>query len=183
MAPDRRLLRGRDSGSGSHLLEAALRALDQAAHEPSRTRLGLIADLVTHHIDGVGWWLSFCPAGADDVKTAEFAIYRAMPGLLAADLETEMSGSFPLDRYPQTRLALAGGAFTVRASDLTADAAELAILDWIERHSGSGCGGTDAEGDRWLVEIFADELSAFDQELPGIMRLLVLAALHPPIPS
>jgi diguanylate cyclase (GGDEF)-like protein len=182
VAPDRRLIRGRDGGGGRHLVEAALRALDQAAHEPSRTRLGLIADLVTHHIDGVGWWLSFCPRGADDVKTAEFAIYRALPGLLAEDLETEMSGSFPLDRYPQTRLALAGGAFTVRASDLTADAAELAILDGLNATAVVGAGGTDPEGDRWLVEIFADELSAFDQELPGTMRLLVLAALHPPIP-
>ena len=181
-APDRRLLRGRDGESGSHLLEAALRALDQATHEPIRTRLGLIADLVTHQIDGVGWWLSFSPPGSTEVKTAEFAIYRAIPGLSAEDLEAEMSGSFPLDSYPQTRMALAGGAFVVHATDLTADAAELAMLDGLCASAVVGAGGTDAEGDRWLVEIFADELSAFAQDLPGTMRLLVLAALHPPIP-
>ncbi len=179
VTPDRRLLRGRDNGSNSHLLDAALRALDQGAHEPTRTRLGLIADLVTHHIDAVGWWLSFAPPNSPTVKTMEFAIYRAIPGLSAGDLENEMGGTFPLDTYPLTRMALRGGVFTIYATDLTADPAELAILDGLNANAVVGAGGVDADGDGWLVEIFTDELSAMQPELATVMRLLVLAALHP----
>ncbi|MEO8330751.1 MAG: sensor domain-containing diguanylate cyclase, partial [Candidatus Nanopelagicales bacterium] len=156
VTPDRRLLRGRDHSNMSHLLDAALRALDQASHEPTRTRLGLIADLVTHHIDAVGWWLSFAPPRASTIKTMEFAIYRAIPGLQAGDLENEMGGTFPLDVYPQTQMALRGGVFTIYASDLTADPAELAILAGLNASAVIGAGGADADGDGWLIEIFTD---------------------------
>jgi len=164
----------------NHLLDAALRALDQATHEPTRTRLGLIADLVTHHIDAVGWWLSFAPPDSTTIKTMEFAIYRAIPGLESGDLENEMGGTFPLETYPQTRMALRGGVFTIYASDLTADPAELAILNGLNATGVVGAGGADAEGDGWLIEIFTDELSGLQPELASVMRLLVLAALHPP---
>ena len=177
--PDRRLLRGRDAGSASHLFDAALRALDQAAHEPVRTRLGLVADLVTHHIDAVGWWLSFRPSAASMVKTVEFAIYRAIPGLDADDVAEEMLSTFPLDDYPQTKLALGGSAFTIHRDDLTADPAELAILDGLSASAVIGSGGADDDGDQWLVEIFTDDLSALPPELASVLRLLVLAALHP----
>ena len=40
-------------------------------------------------------------------------------------------------------------------------------------------GGTDEHGDGWLVEVFLDELSTQGQEMAGVLRLLVLAALHP----
>ena len=178
-APDRRLLRGRDNNSNSHLLDAALRALDQGAYEPIRTRLGLIADLVTHHIDAVGWWLSFAPPNSATIKTVEFAIYRAIPGLSAGDLENEVDGTFQLDTYPLTRMALRGGVFTIYATDLTADPAELAILDGLNANAVVGAGGVDSDGDGWLVEIFTDELSAMQPELATVIRLLVLAALHP----
>lgn len=180
VAPDRRLLRGRQEGGQSHLLEAALRALDQAASEAVSNRLGVVADLMTHHIDGVGWWLSFAASGADEMRTAEFAIYRAIPGITEDELKTELGSAFPLDTYPQTAAAMRGGGFTVNSSDLTADPAELAILDGLRATSVVAAGGTDPEGDRWLIEIFTDELSAAPAELPSALRLLVLAALHPP---
>ena len=181
--PDRRLLRGRDSTGGSQLTEAALRALDQAVHEPVRSRLGLVADLLTHHIDALGWWISFAPHGASQVRTAEYAVYRAIPGMTDAQLATELGETFELDAYPQTAMAMRGGGFTIHADDLTADPAELAILDGLKATAVVGAGGTDAEGDRWLIEIFTDELSAFPVELQGSIRLLVLAALHPPTSS
>ena len=34
--------------------------------------------------------------------------------------------------------------------------------------------------DGWLVEVFLDDLSTPSQDLAGVLRLLVLAALHPP---
>ncbi|HVQ18874.1 MAG TPA: GGDEF domain-containing protein, partial [Actinomycetes bacterium] len=119
--PDRRIFRGRDEASLGHLTDAALRALDQAVHEPPRARLGLVADLLTHHVDGLGWWISYHAAGVERVRTVDFSLYRKPPGVEPEELETELIGSFELDTYPQTRLALAGGAYAVTSDDATAD--------------------------------------------------------------
>lgn len=179
-SPDRRLLRGRGDGEQARLLAAALRALDQAATETISARLGLVADLVTHHIDGLGWWISFAAPDADAVRTAEFAIYRAIVGVRGDELQNDPGSSFLLSTYPQTALAMRGGSFIVHANDLTADPAELAILDGLGATSVVAAGGTDLEGDRWLVEVFSDGLSASPIELASTLRLLLLAALHPP---
>lgn len=178
-SPDRRLLRGREDGVQGHLLEAALRALDQARTETVTTRLGLVADLITHHIDGLGWWISFAGCGSDSVKTVEYAIYREIPGIRGYELQHEELSVFPLSTYPQTETAMRGGSFSVHSSDLTADPAELAILDGLRATAVIAAGGTDTDGDRWLIEVFTDELSAAAPELSSMLRLLLLAALHP----
>ncbi len=179
LAPDRRVFRGRDSSSLGQLSDAALRALDQAASEAPRTRLGLVADLLTHHVDGLGWWLSLSPQGSDALHTVDLSLYRRPPGLGADEPLSELGEGFALDTYPQTRYALGGGGYAVTAGDPTADPAELAILDGLDASAVIAAGGTDQYGDSWLVEIFLDELSTLGQELAGVLRLLVLAALHP----
>jgi diguanylate cyclase (GGDEF)-like protein len=179
LAPDRRVFRGRDSSSLGQLSDAALRALDQAADEPPRTRLGLVADLVTHHVDGVGWWLSLRPVGADALHTVDLSLYRRPPGLGSDEPLAELGEGFDLADYPQTRYALGGGGYAVTAGDPTADPAEVAILDGLGASAVIAAGGIDDQGDAWLVEIFLDELSILGQELAGVLRLLVLAALHP----
>ena len=178
-AADRRLFRGRDVASLGQLTDAALRALDQAAEEPPRTRLGLVADLFAHHVDGLGWWLSLQVQGAESLRTVDFSLYRRPPGLGAEDVSAEPSGEFALGTYPQTRRALAGGSFLVTVTDITADPAELAILDGMGATAVVAAGSVDQNNDRWLVEIFMDELSSSSQEIAGVLRLLVLAALHP----
>jgi diguanylate cyclase (GGDEF)-like protein len=177
--PDRRLLRGREESTVGHLTDAALRALDQARHEPVRTRLAMVADLVTHHVDAIGWWLSLVPAGADALSTVDFALYRRSPDVDPDELRRELSGDFALATYPQTQLALAGASYTVTTTDAAADPAELAILDGLGASGVVAAGGRDAEGDGWLVEVFLDELSGAGQEIAGVLRLFVLAALHP----
>lgn len=176
---DRRLFRGRDVASLGQLTDAALRALDEANEEAPRTRLGMVADLSTHHIDGVGWWLSLQAKGAQSLRTVDFSLYRRPPGLGAEEVAAEPSGEFPLDVYPQTRQALAGGGYLVSASDITADPAELAILDGMGATAVVAAGGVDGHGDRWLIEVFMDALSSSPRELAGVLRLIVLAALHP----
>jgi hypothetical protein len=180
VVPDRRLFRGREEPSVGHLTDAALRALDQAEGEPVRSRMGLVADLVTHHVDALGWWLSLVAAESTSVKTVDFALYRRNPAINAEELRNELSGEFDLKVYPQTQLALTGTSFTVMSSDVTADAAELAILDGLGASAVIAAGGRDEHDDGWLVEIFLDELSTPSQDMAGVLRLLVLAALHPP---
>lgn len=177
--PDRRLFRGREEASLGHLTDAALRALDQAPEEALRTRLGLVADLLTHHVDALGWWLSLCPADQRSVRTVDFSLYRRPPGVEPEELEEELSAEFHLSTYPQTREAIAGGSYVIAAWDPRADAAEVAILDGLGATSVIAAGGTDGDGDGWLVEVFLDELSGTGQEMAGVLRLLVLAALHP----
>ncbi len=182
-APDRRMFRGRDESTLGHLTDAVLRALDQAPDETTRFRLGLVADLVTHHVDGVGWWLSLKGSTSGTVRTVDFSLYRRPSEIAADELRDELSGSFEVDSYPQTRFALGGGSYAVAANDSTADPAEVAILDGLKATAVVAAGGTDEHGDGWLVEVFLDDLSTQGQEMAGVMRLLVLAALHPLVAS
>ncbi len=132
---------------------------------------------MSHHLDAVGWWLSHMPAGEDEVVTLEYAIYRALPGLTQEELATEVGARFSIAEYPSTAQALRGGAFTVRADEPGADAAELAILDDLAAVAVVGAGGQDAGGDRWLVEVYTDTLSGPERDLVTLLRVLVAAAL------
>lgn len=179
LVPDRRMFRGREEAHLGHLTDAALRALDQAKDETTRVRLGLVADLVTHQVDGVGWWLSLKPGPSTAVHTVDFSLYRRPPAIEPEELSEELTAEFELDTYPQTRFALSGGCYAVSADDTTADPAEVAILDGMGATAVVAAGGTDDHDDGWLVEVFLDDLSSFEQEMAGVLRLLVLAALHP----
>ncbi|MCZ3387745.1 MAG: GGDEF domain-containing protein [Actinomycetia bacterium] len=177
---ERRLRRGVQHPEPLQLLDAALRALDDSVEQPVRVRLGLVADLVSHHVDAVGWWLSKMPAGEDEVVTLEYAIYRALPGLAQEELATEVGCRFAIAEYPSTEQALRGGAFTVRADEPGADTAELAILDDLAAVAVVGAGGKDESGDRWLVEVYTDTLSGPERDLVTLLRVLVAAALSRP---
>jgi hypothetical protein len=181
VAADRRLFRGREESSLGQLTDASLRALDQATDEPPRARLGLVADILTQHVDGLGWWLSLQTNGSGAARTVDFSLYRRPEAIDPEEFKEELTGEFAVDAYPQTALALAGGSFAVRVDDPGADPAEVAILDGLTADAVIGAGGVDEDGDAWLVEVFLDRLSDSGQELAGVLRLLVLAALHPPV--
>ncbi len=160
------------------MLDAALRALDQANDEPVSTRLGLVADLVSHHLDAVGWWLSRLAPGTDEVETLQYAMYRALPGLTAKELKGEVGQRYPVSEYPATRKVLRGGAFAIRADDPEAEPGEVAILDDLAAVAVVGAGGVDADGGQWLVEVYTDALSGPERDLVTLLRVLVLVALH-----
>lgn len=177
---ERRLRRGAHHPEALQLLDAALRAIDDASEQPPRVRLGLVADLVSHHLDAVGWWLSHMPGGEDEVVTVEYAIYRALPGLTQEELAGEVGQRFPISDFPSTEQALRGGSFAVRADDPGADSAELAILDDLSALAVVGAGAEDARGDRWLVEVYTDGLSGRERDLNTLLRVLVATALSRP---
>lgn len=180
---DRRLLRSHEPRDDLHLLEAGLRALDQSVEEPVRVRLGLVADLVAHHADAVGWWLSLSDPGQSVVTTVEFAVYRAIRGLAAEELADEVGSTFALADYPATTAVLDGGTYVASADDPQTDSAERAILDGLGASGLVAAGGSDLQGTRWLVEVFADGNSRSVHMLASVLRLLVLAALHPAGPA
>src|SRR4051812_1149169 len=169
VVPDRRLFRGREEPSVGHLTDASLRALDQANDEPPRSRLGLVADLVTHHVDALGWWLSLVPSKSSSVRTVDFALYRRNPAIDPEELRTELAGEFDLNVYPQTQRALTGTSFMVMSTDVGADPAELAILDGLGATAVLAAGGHDEHEDGWLVEVFLDDLSTPSQDLAGVL--------------
>jgi hypothetical protein len=177
---DRRLRRGDQHSAPLQLLDAAFRALDEEHGQSTQVRLGLVADLVSHHLDAVGWWLSRVGAGETEVTTVDFAVYRALPGLTPEELATEIGARFPVDRYPSTARALQGGGFAVRADDPGADVAELAILDDLSAAAVVGAGGQDLEGQGWLVEVYTDALSGSERDLATLLRVLVAIALSRP---
>lgn len=179
-APDRRLRRGTHHPEPLRLIDAALRALDDASGDSARARLGLVADLVCHHLDAVGWWLSRMEPETGEVETVEFAIYRALPGLTQQELSEEIGQRFTVSDYPSTAQALRGGSFAVRADDPGADSAELAILDDLSAVAVVGAGGQDLTGDRWLVEVYTDSLSGPERDLVTLLRVLVATALNRP---
>jgi diguanylate cyclase (GGDEF)-like protein len=180
LVADRRLFRGREENSLGHLTDATLRALDQAPDEPPRARLGLVADILTQHVDGLGWWLSLQTRGSGAARTVDFSLYRRPETIDPDEFKEELTGEFAVDTYPETAAALAGRSFTIRIDDPAADPAEIAILDGLTATAVVAAGGVDEHADRWLVEVFLDQLSEAGQELAGVLRLLVLAALHPP---
>jgi len=43
----------------------------------------------------------------------------------------------------------------------------------------AAAGAPSGDGDRWLLEVFGDDLSGSLRDLPALLRVLVLSALHP----
>ena len=137
---------------------------------------------MTHHVDGVGWWLSLVPAGADGAAAPWTSRSTGDPRHRPPrSCSRELSGQLRARHLPADRGWRWPGARTPSPPTTpTADPAELAILDGLRRHRRSWPPvAPDADGDGWLVEVFLDELSGAGQEMAGVLRLLVLAALHP----
>jgi hypothetical protein len=176
---ERRAARGQQ-GQGTSLIEAALHALDTMRDQPVPSRLGLVSDMVTQHVDGVGWWLSVARPDAEAVTTVDIAVYRSLPGLAPEEVADEIGASFPFADFPISRKAVSGYGFLVSADDPGIDPSERAVIDELKATAALVAGGTDAAGDRWLVEIYADELSQPVAALLPVLRALVAVALQPP---
>jgi diguanylate cyclase (GGDEF)-like protein len=179
---ERRLLRGNTQRQEvARLVEVSLRALDDAGEETTRSRLALVGDLVAQHVDAAGWWLSLVLPGDPVLRTAQFAVLRGLPGLSRGDLAAEMGGTFPLDQYAPSARALGGGSFHVRSGAPYADPGEQETLDALGASAVAAAGVTEADGTAWLLEVFGDGLTAPLHAVAPVLRLLVLAAVHPPV--
>ena len=175
---DRRSIRGRDITESGRLLELGLRALDDAGALTAQQRLAVVGDVVCHHADGLGWWLSTSPAGVDSVTTVQFALYRSNPVMKDEDESIGAVGtSFRLSDFPVTAAAVDGVAVCIETTDPTADPGEVAMLDGMGAVSLIMAGGRQPGGDGWLMELFGDVMSLSLRELMPAVRALVAVAL------
>jgi diguanylate cyclase (GGDEF)-like protein len=177
---DRRSIRGRDITESGRLLEVGLAALDEGPLLTVQQRLALIGDAVCHHVDGLGWWLSHAPADGDSVTTVQFALYRSNPAMRDEDQEIGAVGtSFRLSDFPVTAAAVEGVAVCVDTTDPLADPVEVAMLDGMGAVALIMAGGRQRSGDGWVLELFADVMTASLRELLPAVRGLVAVALMP----
>jgi diguanylate cyclase (GGDEF)-like protein len=121
-------------------------------------RLGSIAGFIVHQIDGASWWVSLGPRGSHQLVTSARAVTREGQG--DGSQATPVGSVFELHDYPATVRACRGGWFYSHIHDLNADPAEVSLLAELGYTGILAAGATDAAGRRWLLEIYADELTS-----------------------
>ncbi|AUG77596.1 sensor domain-containing diguanylate cyclase [Kitasatospora sp. MMS16-BH015] len=189
---DRRRFRGAaHSADPGQLLAVVLAALDRGRSErathPADTldRLVTVAEAASRLLDAVGWWVSYVPPGSQLMRTAQHAVYRMTSGPTSSGAETQRAqieapdAVFDLSHYPQTRRAVRGGGFALRAGAGGNDPAEEAMMLVSGYRAMVAAGGTNVAGG-WLVELFADDATLPFGQIAAAMRALVAVALSGP---
>ena len=182
---DRRALRSRGRPLPAALLVAGIGDLDLLVGAGIRERLEAVANLAARHTDAASWAILRVPPGEEVLVVDSRAVHRlpveaslgeSARERRARDGRARADRDLPLAEYPQSARAAAGGAYVLEVGEPDADPAEEALL------AGGGytakvAAGGPAEGQQWLVEICADELSANVHDLAPVLRALVAIAL------
>ena len=159
------------------LLAEVLMLLDKDMRSASRLdRLGEVASRCGEVLDASAWAISVSRAHSTMIETLHVVDTRAgRAGGVRFDAEEQL---YALSGYPRTADLLGtGGSFVVGADDPGADPAERALLvDW-GMSSVLAAAATDARGDRWLVELYADGLTGNLTEGARHVRVLVREAV------
>jgi diguanylate cyclase (GGDEF)-like protein len=148
------------------------------------SRLVAAAEVVTSHVDGLGWWVSDVDTQRTTIHTVEFALHRSKPDMTGESAPSTYVGEqFPYTNYPAVHGVLAGGWLITEADDPACDPAERALLDGMGAVSLVCAGGPGPDGRPRLVEIFGDELSRSFVDVGPILRALVATALNAGAPT
>ncbi|GAA2130900.1 hypothetical protein GCM10009760_04030 [Kitasatospora kazusensis] len=191
-AGDRRRFRGATrSADPGQLITVVLAALDRSAasragrQADTLARLVTVAETTARLLDAVGWWVSYVPPGSQLMRTAQHAVYRMTSGPSSSGAETQRAqieapdAVFDLGHYPQTRRAVRGGSFALRAGAAGNDPAEEAMMV-VSGYRGMVVAGGGNPAGGWLVELFADEATLPFGQIAGSLRTLVAVALSGP---
>jgi diguanylate cyclase (GGDEF)-like protein len=170
--PERRQFRGRGSSDPGQTLDEVLRRLDEAEDHDPCGRLVAVAEVLRESLDAASWFVSVLPAGSSLVETKEHNVVRRTEGEDYYVIDT-----YDVDDYPATYAALTGRCIVVDADDPRSDPAEVALLMLGGLSEMVMSGGSDANGDRWVVEICGDELSAPVRSYASVLRAGVAIAL------
>jgi len=159
------------------LLADVLRLLDSDLRRASPLdRLGEVASRCGAILDVSAWTISISRPDATMIETLHVVDTRAgRAGGVRFDAQEQ---HYALGGYPHTAELLArGGSFVVSAEDPAADPAERALLEGWGMSAVLAAAATDAHGDRWLVELYADGHSSKLTEGARHLRALVREAV------
>ena len=171
-APERRQFRGRGTADPGQALDEVVRRLDLAQDHDPCGRLIAVAEVLRETVDAAGWFVSKLPVGSSTIQTMAHNFVRSYEGEQYYVLD-----SYDIDEYPATYAALNGQCIVVDVDDPRSDPSEVSLLMLGGMSEMVMNGGTHADGDRWVVEICGDELSAPVRLYASVLRAGVALAL------
>jgi len=170
--PERRQFRGRGTTDPGQALDEVLRRLDAAEDRDPCARLVAVAEVLRESVDAASWFVSVLRAGTSTVTTMRDTVVRRTEGEDYYVIDT-----YDIDEFPATYAALTGHSIVVDVDDPRSDPDEVALLMLGGLSEMVMCGGAAADGDRWVLEICADELSAPVRPYVSVLRAGVALAL------
>ena len=168
---------GLDVDTGA-LIQGGLRLLDEPLRAaPALERLEALATSLGATLRAAAAAVSLCTHGASEIETLFELDLRSGH---STGVRQGMDGTrYALDEYPLTAELLAcGGAVHLYAGDISADAAERALLGELGMTDVLLAAAADGRG-AWLLEIYGDAASADLSAVDGVMRLLCDHAVRP----
>ena len=172
LVPERRQFRGRGTTDPGQALDEILRRLDAAEDRDPCGRLVAVAEVLRESLDGASWFVSVLPAGSSVVQTMRHTVVRRTEGE-----DYYVIDSYDVGEYPATYAALTGRCVVVDVDDPQSDPAEVSLLMSGGLSEMAMAGGAAANGDRWLIELCGDELSAPVRSYASVLRAGVAVAL------
>ena len=169
-----------------HSAEAAawfsecLAALDDLRGEPAVVRLQAVAEILSDAYDVASWWVSDTRDGplVDVLGRLRRSDFR---GALR-EVELTSGTQFDAADFPATVAALAGGSYY--ASLTEGDEAERSFLGWMGYVGTLAAGATSANGEQWLLELFADPPTSTSlHTAEATLRALVHLAVRDAVPT
>ena len=170
--PERRQFRGRGSVDPGQALDEVLRRLDAAQDHDPCLRLTAVAEVLAETVDAASWFVSVLRSGSSTVETMAHTVVRRTE----CD-DYYVIDTYDVDDYPATYAALTGHVVVVDVDDPRSDPAEVSLLMLGGLAEMVMNGGSAADGDRWVIELVGDELSAPVRPYASVLRAGVALAL------
>lgn len=170
---ERRLFRGRGKLPPAPAVDAIVAVLEELPDRAWQERLAAVGGVVAGMLDGAGWVVSYLPKG-----TAVLRSTTAQETRRIQDMGYFENDDYLVDDYPSTFAALGGRAVVVDVDDTRSDQREVELLVMSGLSEMAMCGGSDQDGNRWLLEILCDELSAPVRPYVSVLAAGVALALR-----
>jgi diguanylate cyclase (GGDEF)-like protein len=174
---DRRTFRGRELSDSSRVMRTGLELLDESRTQNVQARLANIADHLSQRVDAVAWTLSMAAPDSDLIKTCQVVNLRLHEGN-HRDMVGEWSSEYALADFPTTATIIDGGVAVLTESDSDVDAEEAELIRRMGASSLVMGGCREADGRRWLIEIYTDQVSSQVLDVTVPLRSLMTVAVH-----
>ena len=178
LSAERRTFRGTGADT-VRLGEIGVAALDTLGPRSVRERLTAVASTIGPAVDAASWWVCEVAPGTDRIVTRDAALYRRPDGYQAMfQRYYDDPEGYPIADFPATDAASRGhGPVMADVRTGEGDPAELSILALEGCEALVMCGGVDAWGSRWVIEMHVDDLSSPMTSFVPALRVLVALAI------